>query len=193
MKMLPDKSCKSVEWYTPPEILVPVRAILGDPIPLDPCSPADDSNPTRAAQFLTPESRPDGLQAVWDAPAFVNPPYGRALYSWITKTTEAAALGTPVALLVAASSRWDQEGWQRLYTPELTCFHMPRGRVKYLSPTGERAKSPPYPSLLYFYNLPPASVAEHFAHLGTTVRQDVRGLRAYNPHLATPVPGPKSS
>ena len=184
---LVDKSCQSVEWYTPPEILDAVREVLGSPIPLDPCTTPE--NPTGALDFYTP--REDGLQQVWTRPAFVNPPYGKALYGWLQKVAEVPEGGIPVVLLVSASSRWDQIKWQRLYSPALTCFCMPVGRVKFLTPDGTRSKgSPPYPSLLYFYNLSPEKVAAAFAHLGTTVRQDVCGLPAYDPPRATPKLGP---
>lgn len=171
MYNLVDKRCVSTEWFTPPEILAPVRDILGDPIPLDPCT--TEENPTKACRFFTPVN--NGLIQPWGASAFVNPPYGRELYSWVEKVVLEASLGVRIILLVSASSRWDQERWQKMYSPELTTFLMIKGRVKFLSSDNTRASgSPPYPSVMYFYNLSPDVVADEFGHMGTVVEQKVR-------------------
>jgi hypothetical protein len=176
MTNLVDKKCISTEWYTPPEILEPVRKLFGGEIGLDPCT--SKGNPTQATIHLTPIQ--DGLSRNWRNAysekwgVFVNPPYGKSLYDWIHKVTmEAEWASLSIVLLVSASSRWDQKKWQRIYSPELTTFVMPVGRVKFLDAEGNRHKSPPYPSVLYFYNIDPKDVKEHFGHLGTVVRQEV--------------------
>lgn len=167
---LVDKKCISTQWFTPPEILDPVRELFGG-IDLDPCT--IESNPTEANNWFTEDE--DGLGAEWHYcdNAFVNPPYGKALYTWIEKVVTEAASGMKIVLLVSASSRWDQAKWQRIYSPQLTTFVMPRGRVKFLDENGVQQKSPPYPSVLYCYNIDPADVAKAFGHLGTVVEQKV--------------------
>lgn len=168
---LVDKKCISTEWFTPPEILEPVRGVLGGSIPLDPCTASH--NPTQAEEFYYRGGPMDGLKEDWFSPAFVNPPYGKELYDWISKTVAQAWYERPIVLLVSASSRWDQAKWQAIYSPELTTFVMPRGRVKFLDASGVQQKSPPYPSVLYFYNIDPKIVHQHFGHLGTVVKQEV--------------------
>jgi len=170
MTNLVDKKCISTDWFTPPEILEPVRAVLGGSIPLDPCTASH--NPTQAYKFCFLGGH-DGLTIPWLISAFVNPPYGKELYKWISKTVWEASLGVQIVFLVSASSRWDQAKWQRLYSPNLTTFVMPRGRVKFLDASGVQQKSPPYPSILYFYNIDPKTVLQHFGHLGTVVKQEV--------------------
>jgi hypothetical protein len=175
---LVDKKCISTEWFTPPEILEPVRELFGGEIGFDPCT--IDRNPTLAERFATKEH--DGLAMDWFAwwvacgkPSptfFVNPPYGKVLYDWIEKVEHAASIGFKVVLLVSASSRWDQEKWQKIYSPELTAFCMPRGRVKFLDENGVQQKSPPYPSLLYFYNIPLEDVHRCFDKVGKVVGQN---------------------
>jgi hypothetical protein len=168
---LVDKTCKSVDWFTPPEILEPVRALFGGRIDLDPCTTAE--NPTKALGWWTKED--DGLSRQWypHTNIFVNSPYGRQLYDWIEKVVTEAQRGCRIALLVSASSRWDQAKWQRIYSPQLSTFVMPRGRVKFLNAKGEQMKSPPYPSVLYFYNARPVEVYNAFRELGTVVKQEV--------------------
>lgn len=175
MTNLVDKKCISTEWFTPPEILEPVRAVLGWKIGLDPCT--NKENPTQATMCFT--SVQDGLNRPWTNAysekwgVFVNPPYGKELYAWIAKVVDEAARGLQIVLLVSASSRWDQARWQNIYSPKLTTFVMPRGRVKFLDAAGVQQKSPPYPSVLYFYNIDPKIVLKHFSDLGTVVKQEV--------------------
>lgn len=169
MANLVDKKCASTEWFTPPEILEPVRKTFHGQIQYDPCTTYD--NPTKAFRFTTKNE--NGLIGTWPGSTFVNPPYGKDLYDWIEKVVTEAKGGLRIILLVSASSRWDQAKWQSIYIPELTTFVMPRGRVKFLNEEGIRMKSPPYPSVLYFYNIDPRDVKECFGHLGTVVKQEV--------------------
>jgi len=165
MTNLVDKQCKSVDWFTPPEILEPTRELMGG-IWLDPCT--TDDNPARATCWYT--KKEDGLFGHWMHGTFVNPPYGKELYKWIEKTVLEAADRLQIVLLVSASSRWDQERWQKIFSPNLTAMCMPLGRVKFLSANGVQMKSPPYPSLLFFYNIDASDVYEHFGKLGKVVR-----------------------
>lgn len=175
MANLVDKKCASTEWFTPPEILEPVRELFGGEIFYDPCTSAN--NPIGATTFccidIPEDSRflqsANGLENGWWDKAFVNPPYGKQLYAWIEKTVVEAARGLRIVLLVSASSRWDQAKWQKIFSPGLTAMCMPRGRVKFLDANGVRHKSPPYPSLLFFYNLPVEEVAECFKEVGKVV------------------------
>lgn len=170
-----EKQCRSVEWFTPPAILEPVRAlrlkvegISG--IGIDPCT--TPLNPTSADNWFTEDD--DGLSKGWsmsDYPReypfiFANPPYGRALYAWIAKAVAEAELGCRIVLLLAASSRWDQLGWQRLNSPHLTAICTPLGRVKFLDEHGQLRDQNPYPSMLFFYNLPIDAIEACFGHLG---------------------------
>ena len=66
---------------TPPEILEPIRELLGG-IALDPCTEAD--NPTRAERWYSPPL--DGCAMPWDARnVYCNPPYGRVRRRWVEK------------------------------------------------------------------------------------------------------------
>lgn len=74
MAALNDLVGKDNDYYTPEDILSPVRAYLGGPIPLDPATAPH--NPTKAETFYTEED--DGLEQSWGVPFFVNPPYSLA-------------------------------------------------------------------------------------------------------------------
>jgi len=91
------------------------------------------------------------------------------MYDWIQCVVSSASHGTPIVLLLAASSRWDQAKWQHIFSPTLSAMCMPIGRVKFLNSEGVRKKNNPYPSLLFFYNIPASDVARNFQDLGKVV------------------------
>src|SRR5436190_18074762 len=69
---------------SPPYVLEPVLAALGDIIGLDPCTEPD--NPTGAMSFFTVAD--DGLVQPWHArhwlpSVYVNPPYSKARERWV--------------------------------------------------------------------------------------------------------------
>ena len=181
MSNMVDKGCKSVEWFTPPEVLEMVRRTFEGRIDLDPCTTS--ANPTNASTYFT--KREDGLEKSWlgSSSVFVNPPYGKEMYDWIW-TVVRWAYECPrmrIALLLAASSRWDQFGWQRIFSPNCTGMLMFRGRVKYIDESGERCKSPPYPSMMFFYNMPPSWLAESTADFGHFVATYLPDSRYFMP------------
>lgn len=167
MTNLVDKICATSEWFTPPEILIPVRALFGGKIDLDPCT--TEGNPTGAHSYYTKQD--NGLTRFWsqEVSVFCNPPYGNEMYDWILRVVVRASYGTKIVLLLAASSRWDQAKWQHIFSPQLSAMCMPIGRVKFLNSEGVRKKNNPYPSLLFFYNIPVDNVARNFQDLGKVV------------------------
>lgn len=91
---------------TPPEILEPIRELLGG-IALDPCTEAD--NPTGAERFFTIED--DGLAQLWDfRNVYCNPPYGRARKRWVERC---AVEGRDRAVLLLIPSHTEVELVQR--------------------------------------------------------------------------------
>ena len=132
---------------TPPDVLEPVRCILGG-IELDPCTTPD--NPCRADRFYAPPQ--DGLALPWDAASiYVNPPYGKAREPWVDRCIYAARTGSRVALLMPAHP--DTKVFQRAAgSASLVVFI--RGRVKFgiLRPN-RRQMAASHPSALIFWNI----------------------------------------
>ncbi len=167
--MFVDKGCRSIEFWTPPLILEPVRAYftaLGNKgIEVDPAT--DASNPTGAGAYITADQ--DGLTRNWHAPGgscFVNPPYGTAIRAWVAKIGEEAARGVRIVALLPGQ-RFEQGYWQRnLFTGDLTALVAVRKRIAFLRPDGTAQKGNPYGSFLYVYNGSWAEVVRHFSPLG---------------------------
>lgn len=161
-----EKVGRTNHYRTPPELIRDVRRVLGGrarpPIDLDPCGcPDPELDTVGALRTIRPPE--DGLSVSWGEArtVFVNPPYSREpgssgpspMYAWIDRAvTYAERRHARVAILLSASSRWDQPRWQRLFSRSLSHIVVPTSRVKYLTPEGV-AGSPPYPSLLWLYGL----------------------------------------
>ena len=150
MKLL-DKTCQSTEWWTPPEILEPVRQFFGGPIQFDPAT--HPSNPTRASKFLCAH----GLEARWPLglKTFINPPYGGQLLRWVEKIVNVSVLSNRPIVALLPGQRFETRVWQEVLLPAsaLSAVVFIQGRVKFLRPDGRRAKSNPYGSMLYLFNV----------------------------------------
>lgn len=148
---LADKTCESVEWWTPPEILEPVRQFFGGPIEFDPAT--HPSNPTRASRFLCAH----GLEAKWprSLKTFCNPPYGPTLLAWVEKIVKSAMFTDRPMVALLPGQRFETKVWQEVLLPasSLSAVVFIQGRVKFLRPDGTRAKSNPYGSMLYLFNV----------------------------------------
>jgi hypothetical protein len=164
------KKCLGVEWYTPESLLAPVRLVLtGDelaPIPLDPFNAPH--NPTGAARFFTKAE--DGCARAWDAPWFVNPPYGRALRPALAKigaeslTFHAGARMPGVALLPC--SRWEQGYMHDLLRRAVAVCYV-RKRVKFVKgETGDAVGGTPMASMFLGFNVDPLAFAAAFRDVG---------------------------
>lgn len=106
-------SSTKMDFQTPPDFLDLVRRV--GRITLDPCT--GPTNPTRADYPCTEET--DGLSHSWSYVLakhgglfFTNPPFGRALPTWINKAVREGELGAEGVILVP--SRTDTAWWQKL-------------------------------------------------------------------------------
>lgn len=91
------------DWETPDEFYEAVNAEFH--FVLDVCATPENS---KCAKFITPEQ--DAFTQKWHGPAWMNPPYGRAIGGWLEKAhDEAHARGCLVVCLIPA--RTDTKWW----------------------------------------------------------------------------------
>ncbi len=168
-----DKTCESVEWYTPVGIVDRVRVYFGGTIPLDPASPSH--NPTGARKHFTEDD--DGLTKCWEGDGvFLNPPYGEVMSAWMAKVHEEAGKGTPIVALLPCGARFSTGYWQDFVLSEYlraVCFV--RGRVAFVNEHGEPQKGNPYDSAIYGFNVTPDGFETAFKGLGKVLT--ISGVR----------------
>src|SRR5260221_13131310 len=88
------------QWQTPQNIVDHALSALGA-IDLDPCSNANFENSVPARLQFTPED--NSLSRRWIGRVWLNPPYGRAIGSWIEKLTHEYESGD-----VTSAERWSR-------------------------------------------------------------------------------------
>ena len=128
----------SDEWLTPPEIL---RAL--GPFDLDPAAPI--VRPwDMAARHYTKDD--DGMVQTWEGRVWINPPYGRETFRWLSRLAEH---GSGLALIFA---RTETQGFHAEIWGKARAIFFFRGRLRFHRVTGERGGTANAPSCLVAYS-----------------------------------------
>ncbi|MCF7975531.1 MAG: phage N-6-adenine-methyltransferase [Phycisphaerae bacterium] len=115
-------SSKSPNWATPQEWFDYLN--LEFKFTLDPCATKKNA---KCKKFYTPEQ--DGLEQSWqDERAFVNPPYGREITSWMKKSYEEAR-DNQALVVCLVPARVETQWWHRFATKGEVRF--PIGRLRF--------------------------------------------------------------
>ncbi|MGV2962203.1 DNA N-6-adenine-methyltransferase [Glutamicibacter sp. AGC13] len=142
-------------WLTPPHI----TESLGQ-FDLDPC--AAPNWPTAKRHIILPE---DGLKAEWHGRVWLNPPYGKAAWTWLDKL---AVHGRGTALVFA---RNETAGFVKQVWGKATAVKFLHGRLHFHYPDGTRAPANSgAPSVLVAYGLADAHALEASDLPGTFLR-----------------------
>lgn len=152
-------SSESVEWYTPRYIIDGALAVMGA-IDCDPCSNAEPYNVPATVHYT---QREDGLIQPWHGRIYMNPPYGKALPSWIGKLLAERALDRCSEAITLTPARTDTQWFQGLWQAAAICF-MYR-RVRFLGRDNVRNDST-FPTALAYFGARPERFATVFAPLG---------------------------
>lgn len=149
------------DWETPELVLDLVRKI--GPITFDPCTHAD--NPVKAALFYTEAD--NGLKANWPTLglAYVNPPYGRDLPSWVGRCArEGWLIGdgkSQLSIVLLTPNRPDTR-WYDVLERESQAYCEVRGRLRFRG----AKDSAPFPSALHYWGSNPYKFCDIFQSLG---------------------------
>jgi DNA N-6-adenine-methyltransferase (Dam) len=125
------------DWLTPPALLNRLGRF-----DLDPCACPGMPWRTADTMYFLPEN--DGLLDPWFGRVWCNPPYGPHVGKWARKMAEH---GNGILLIF---SRVETKAWQEVWKGG-DAFLFPFGRINFLRPNGERAKSGTAPSALVAY------------------------------------------
>ena len=108
---------------------------------LDPCATPDNA---KCPIFFTKDE--DGLKQDWSGyRVFCNPPYGRAIASWVKKCHDEAQKGTLVVMLIPART---DTSYFHDYIYHKADIRFIRGRLKF----GNANQGAPFPSMVVIYN-----------------------------------------
>ena len=131
------------EWYTPPDLIAKVRAVLGE-IDIDPASNAHAQKTVRAKRFYTKED--DGLSKPWSGRVFCNPPYSTSLVQAFTRKLLAEK---PEAAIYLVNNCTDA-GWfhEVLSACAAVCFT--RGRLAFFNRSGQAFQTRQGQAIFYF-------------------------------------------
>jgi phage N-6-adenine-methyltransferase len=114
-------------WETPADLGAALSRAVGG-FDLDPCAATKDRRRARVKAQLLLTVEDDALAIRWSGRVFVNPPYGRALPTWLLKCATEAAGGAVVVALVPA--RTDTAWWHE-HVAGLADVFMLGGRLRF--------------------------------------------------------------
>jgi len=142
-------SSKSVEWYTPKEIIDPVRSILGQ-IDLDPAS-CEEANAIVSATVYH-NKRNNGLAQPWCGLVYCNPPYSRGeTDQWVDKALIEVACENARAVIMLLNATTDRVWFHKLwYWGCHVCFLYKRVRFVCVNSSGvlEKGSTPTHGNVL---------------------------------------------
>jgi phage N-6-adenine-methyltransferase len=152
------------EWYTPPEVLDPVRAVLGE-IDLDPASCDAAQARVQARTFYT--AHDDGLRQPWHGKVFCNPPYKMPeIARFIGKLFEELDAQRTTAAILLVHSATETDWFQRAFArADAVCF--PDGRIHFVS-AARNGDHPCQGQALLYFGPQPSRFCAVFAALGVS-------------------------
>jgi phage N-6-adenine-methyltransferase len=134
------------EWYTPPDVLEDVRAVLGE-IDLDPASSERAQGQVSAARYFSIED--NALLREWGGRVYLNPPYSQpAIDRFTAKLVEEYRAGR-VTEAVMLTHNYTDTRWFHTAEAEAAAICFTRGRIRFISPSGELAA--PTQGQAFFY------------------------------------------
>lgn len=150
------------EWYTPGEYVNTARGVLGG-IDVDPASSAHAQLTVKAEHHFTEAD--NGLDQEWHGRIWLNPPYAQpAIGHFADKMCAEIENGHVDAAIMLTHNYTDTAWFQKLAAvASAICFT--RGRVKFVSPTGEIAAPTQGQAFFYFGDDVPTFV-KAYAPLG---------------------------
>ena len=144
------------EWLTPSDIIDRAATVLGG-IDLDPCSDNHGSPNVPAVRHYTQDD--DGLNQQWVGRVYMNPPYGRAIGSWVGKLDNHHRAGDVSEAIALVPARTDT-AWFRILADYPVCFLA--GRLRF----SDSLTGAPFPSGVFYLGPRLEAFAQRFEDIG---------------------------
>ena len=153
------------EWYTPDEHLELARQVLGN-FDLDPASSEIANARAKAARIYTEAD--NGLDKPWFGKVWLNPPYAQpAISHFADKMVAEWRLGNVEGAIVLTHNYTDTAWFQKL-ARDASAICFTRGRVRFVSPTGELA-APTQGQAFFYFGQDVDAFALSFSEIGFVV------------------------
>ena len=135
------------QWFTPAPYLTMAREVLGE-IDLDPATHEIAQQSVKASKFYTEED--NSLTKEWHGRIWLNPPYAQPeIGHFADKMVEESSSGRVEQAIMLTHNYTDTAWFQKLARAASSiCFT--RGRIRFISPTGEIAAPTQGQAFFYF-------------------------------------------
>jgi ParB family chromosome partitioning protein len=162
-------SFRSVEYYTPPEILNAARAVLGD-IDLDPASCEDAQQNVMAHRYYTQHD--DGLTKTWRGRVWLNPPYGKTNGRsnqdiWAQRLVAEYQEGNISAAILLVKAALGYKWFEELFREWPVCFA--RDRLSFILETGDDDGQSKQGTALFYFGPNPQKFYRIFSAIGRVI------------------------
>ena len=134
------------EWYTPPQYTEAARSVMGG-IDVDPASCEVANRLVRATQFFSVKE--NGLDQVWNGRVWMNPPYSQPQIGQFCRKLVDQVGGTVTEACVLVNNATDTR-WFHTLLEKAAAVCLIKGRVKFVSDTGELGSPLQGQAILYF-------------------------------------------
>lgn len=150
------------EWYTPVQYIELARAVMGH-FDLDPASSSQANKQVKARQYFTPKT--DGLNHEWRGKIWLNPPYSQPLMSSFVEHLASSVKNGDVTEAILLTHNYTDTAW--FHTAQECCAAIcfTRGRIGFLSPSGEQA-APTQGQAFFYYGQNRSRFVERFQSVG---------------------------
>jgi len=151
------------EWYTPEEHIERARRVLGR-IDLDPASSEIAQSRVRADNFFAEAD--DGLAQEWHGRVWLNPPYSQPqIQQFIEKLVAEYESGRTTEAILLVNNSTDT-AWFHEAADSCASMCFTRGRIRFVTPTGEQAGSPAMGQAFLYFGSEPKKFAREFGEIG---------------------------
>lgn len=162
-------SHRSVEYYTPVEILEAARDVLGA-FDLDPASCPDAQENVRAARYFIQDE--DGLTRPWYGRVWLNPPYGKTngrsnQEAWSQRLVSEYQAGHVTGAILLVKAALGYKWFEELFSDWPVCFV--RSRLSFILESGDDDGQSKQGTALFYFGDDFAKFAQVFRAIGRII------------------------